>query len=381
MQATGTIRSDVRTVLVVDDQADVREALRLVLKSGGYSIKMADSPDNAIATAAACDPDLIVIDMNYTSDTTSGQEGLALLDRLKALRRNVPIIAMTGWSTIELAVQAMQHGARDFITKPWDVRAVLEMFQKHLGAEAQKPAVDSGHASEIAIARRIQRKLLPPQQFTAAGLEFDCVFLPVGDVGGDLYDFFEIDSDRAAFLLGDVCGKGLGAALLVAALQATIRSQLDLGGDLSRLLTRVNQQFFQATRPEHFATLFFGVYDAKDRGLRYVNCGHPSAVLLKQDGRYELLKPSSMILGAFEKCDFKEQAVHFERGSKLVLFSDGLSEAGVDCDEEEEWAVQAILNLDRKGKPAFAGELVAAAVARGQQEDDITVIEIRDQAA
>jgi phosphoserine phosphatase RsbU/P len=381
MQATEMTRSDLRTVLVVDDQADVREALRLMLKSRGYSIKMADSPEDAIATAAACDPDLIVIDMNYASDTTSGQEGLALLDRLTALRRNVPIIAMTGWSTIELAVQAMQHGARDFITKPWDVRAVLEMFEKHLGAQTQKPAVDAGHASEIAIARRIQRKLLPPQQFTAAGLEFDCVFLPVGDVGGDLYDFFEIDSARAAFLLGDVCGKGLGAALLVAALQATIRGQLDLGADLSKLLSRVNQQFFQATRPEHFATLFFGVYDARNRSLRYVNCGHPPAVLVHKGGNHELLKPSSMILGAFEKCDFKEQTVGFERGSKLVLFSDGLSEAGVDRDEEAEWAVEAILNLDRKGKPVFAGELVAAAVARGQQADDITVIEIRDQAA
>ena len=110
--------TDVRKVLVVDDQADVREALRLLLKGAGYAIQMADSPEAAIAAAVGGDQDLIVIDMNYAYDTTSGREGIALLDHLRSLKPDVPVIAMTGWSTIELAVEAMQHGACDFVTKP-----------------------------------------------------------------------------------------------------------------------------------------------------------------------------------------------------------------------------------------------------------------------
>lgn len=113
-------RIDTKKVLVVDDQADVREALRLLLKAAGYSTQTAESPGEALSVTASGDPDLIVIDMNYTWDTTSGEEGLRLLDRLRAHRRDVPIIAMTGWSTIELAVRAMQRGACDFIPKPWD---------------------------------------------------------------------------------------------------------------------------------------------------------------------------------------------------------------------------------------------------------------------
>ena len=363
-----------RTVLVVDDQEDVREALRLMLKGAGYSIQMADSPENALATAASCDPDLIVIDMNYASDTTSGQEGLALLDRLRVLKRNVPVIAMTGWSTIELAVQAMQHGARDFITKPWDIHAVLEMFERHMNVPSDSVPVDS-HSADLALARRIQRKLLPPPNFTGAGLEFNCAFLPVGDVGGDLYDFFELDSDRVAFLLGDVCGKGLGAALLVATLQATIRSQLDLADDLSRLLGKVNQQFFEATRPEHFATLFFGVYDARTQTIRYVNCGHPSAVLLREDGTRDILDPNAMILGAFEKGEFQVGTAPFSRGSRLILYSDGLSEAGLDDRDESDWTVEAIQTLHRRKSTGLAGALANAAISRGNQVDDITVIE------
>lgn len=370
------VKPSLRTMLVVDDQADVREALRLMLKSAGYSIQMADSPEGAITTAAACDPDLILIDMNYANDTTSGQEGLALLDRLRALRPDVPVIAMTGWSTIELAVQAMQHGACDFITKPWDVGHLLETFEKHLGSDRQSAANGQTHSSDLTLARRIQRKLLPPQSLAAAGLQFDCAFLPFGEVGGDLYDFFEIEPGRAGFLLGDVCGKGLGAALLVATLQATIRSQLDLARNPSVLLARVNQQFFRATRPEHFATLFFGIYEANNRQIRYVNCGHPAAVLVSQEGSFELLEPNGMILGAFEQSHFEERVIGFEPSSRLILFSDGCSEAGVS-DDGEDWTLEEILRLTSKDSEKLAGALAAAAISRGEQADDITVMEVR----
>jgi sigma-B regulation protein RsbU (phosphoserine phosphatase) len=367
-----------RTVLVVDDQPDVLEALRLVLKSAGYVTRMADSPEGALAAAATYDPDLIVIDMNYAQDTTSGEEGIVLLDRLRALRRKVPILAMTGWSTIELAVRAMQHGAADFITKPWDVKQLLATFEKHLNTGQNNSTPDQAHATELAIARRIQQKLLPPTDHFVVGLQFACAFLPAGDVGGDLYDIFELDNEQVAFLLADVSGKGMGAALLVATLQATIRGQREHAAEPARLLERVNRLFYQATRPEHFATLFFGVYHAGSRSFRYVNCGHPPGVLLRADGTQELLKPTSLIVGAFETCDFQERSERFEPGDRLVLFSDGVSEAGMD--EDEEWATEAIRILARKPGQPIAGSLAAAANAREAQMDDITVIDIRSLA-
>ncbi|MBV9154833.1 MAG: response regulator, partial [Acidobacteriaceae bacterium] len=225
LEAETKSRIDTYHVLVVDDQPDVREALRLLLKGAGYSIQTAESPNDALAATAYADFDLIIVDMNYTWDTTSGQEGLQLLDRLRAQRRDLPVIAMTGWSTIELAVEAMHHGACDFIPKPWDNRHFLEVVRKHLLAEPQeRRPLDA----ELAIARKVQRKLLPQPHFSAYGLECECASLPAGEISGDLYDFFSIDSGRMAFVLGDVCGKGIGAALLVANLQATIRSHQDL---------------------------------------------------------------------------------------------------------------------------------------------------------
>ncbi|MGH9664514.1 MAG: response regulator, partial [Bryobacteraceae bacterium] len=195
---------------MVDDQPGVREALRLLLKSANYLVDLAASPREALAAASYDEHDVLLIDMNYARDTTSGQEGLALLDRLHAQRREVPIIVMTAWSTIELAVDAMHRGARDFITKPWDNARLLAILDKHLNSGAASGDWRAPIDAELAVARRVQRKLLPSPHFRAGSLECQCVCLPLGEVGGDLCDVFETSPGRVAFLLGDVSGKGIG---------------------------------------------------------------------------------------------------------------------------------------------------------------------------
>jgi phosphoserine phosphatase RsbU/P len=366
-----------RRVLVVDDQPDVREALRLLLKGAGFATETAASPDEALAAAASGGYDLIIIDMNYTWDTTSGEEGLRLVDALRARRRDVPIIAMTGWSTIELAVEAMQRGACDFIPKPWDNRRFVSVVEKHLNAP---PEPD--HRAELAVARQVQTKLLPQPYFSAPGIECECASLPAGEIGGDLYDFFAIDSGAMAFLLGDVSGKGIGAALLMANLQAILRGQGELARHPARLMERVNYLFFESTRPEHFATLFYGVYDTRTRTIRYVNCGHPPAVLRRANGDCDLLEASSTVLGAFKDRGFEDRSVEMRAGDRLVLFSDGFSESQMErmTDEKsEEWAVETILSLGVSQSSGLAATLASMAVSGGKQADDITVMDVRVQ--
>jgi phosphoserine phosphatase RsbU/P len=367
-------QTGLQKVLVVDDQPDVREALQLLLKGAGYAIETVASPDDALAAAANRDHDLIVVDMNFTRDTTSGEEGLRLVDHLHAQRRDVPIIAMTGWSTIELAVEAMQRGACDFIPKPWDNNHFLSVVRKHLNAEPDQLA------AELAIARKVQRKLLPQPHFSAYGLSCECASLAAGEIGGDLYDFFEIDDGSMAFLLGDICGKGIGAALLMANLQATIRGQQDLARYPSRLMQRVNDLFFQSTRPEHFATLFFGVYEASARTIRYVNCGHPSPVLVRANGDFELLDATATVLGAFKDGGFEERSAAMRTGDRLVLFSDGFSEAGMDAmtaESIEDWSHETIFALSKSHENGLADALASTAASLGPQADDITVMDLR----
>ena len=124
------------TVLVADDQPDVVEALRLLLKAEGYATRAARSPQDALAALDDGEPDLLLMDLNYARDTTSGQEGLELLDRVRQLAPELPVVVMTAWGTIELAVEAMRRGARDFLAKPWDNERLLAIVSNQLALAA-----------------------------------------------------------------------------------------------------------------------------------------------------------------------------------------------------------------------------------------------------
>jgi sigma-B regulation protein RsbU (phosphoserine phosphatase) len=350
-----------RKVLVVDDQPDILEALRLLLKAEGYTTETAISPEEALIAAAAGHHDIVVIDMNYARDTTSGAEGMALLDALHARRPDVPVVVMTAWSTIDLAVEAMRRGASDFITKPWDNHKVLEILAKQ-----------SGRNHELSVAGRIQRRLLPRPRVSAPGVQCECVFRPAGEIGGDLCDVFQTGPRTTAFLLGDVSGKGTGAAILMANLQATIRGNQGLANEPARLMVRANQQFFESTAPEHFATLFFGTYDADAGTLRYVNCGHPAPVLLRANGDAERLDSTGMVVGAFENAMIEEKTIQVFRSDRLVLFSDGVSEARND--EDDRWVEDCVKMLGRVQSKALAEALAMAAAV---SSDDVTVLDLR----
>jgi len=119
-------------VLVADDQKDVLEALRLLLKGEGIGVETASSPAGAIAALEARDFDAVLIDLNYARDTTSGAEGLDLLARIRDLDPHLPVLVMTAWGTVELAVEAMRRGARDFVQKPWDNPRLLATLRTQI---------------------------------------------------------------------------------------------------------------------------------------------------------------------------------------------------------------------------------------------------------
>ena len=119
-------------ILVADDQTDVRESLRLLLKSEGFRIETAGSPAAALASVEDAPPDLVLMDMNYSRDTTSGAEGLTLLERLRRAEPQLPVVVMTAWGSIELVVEAMRRGAKDFIQKPWENVRLLSTVRTQL---------------------------------------------------------------------------------------------------------------------------------------------------------------------------------------------------------------------------------------------------------
>jgi sigma-B regulation protein RsbU (phosphoserine phosphatase) len=358
-------------ILVADDQPDVLTALRLLLKAEGYETESASDPEGVLRAAAARVPALILMDLNYTRDTTSGQEGLALLDRLRALPAAPPVIVMTAWGSIELAVEAMRRGARDFIPKPWDNARLLETVRKHL---APRAAAGDPLARDLEIARGVQRQLLPQRALALETLAAEGHCLPAGLVGGDFFDFLELGPGRAALALADISGKGMAAALLMANLQASIRSLApQIEDSLCGMLRALNAQFLDSTAPEHYATLFIGAYDDATRRLRYANCGHPPGFVLRRDGGCEALGATAPVLGVLRDFAPGMGEILLEAGDRLLVYSDGASEPFAD--EDGLGGERRLLDLVRSGAQE-APEALAAALAAAQQiqMDDITVL-------
>jgi phosphoserine phosphatase RsbU/P len=368
-------------ILVGDDQADVLEALRLLLKGAGYQSVLVDSPQ-ALLRAAKIEPfDLILMDLNYARDTTSGQEGLDLLSSLQAQENSAPVVVMTAWGNVDLAVEAMRRGACDFIQKPWDNNRLLATIQKQAGEASKRTRVERRVKTELDIARNVQQKLFPQRTKTLRAIEYAGQCVPAGEVSGDYYDFLDSGNGGLAFVLADVSGKGIAAALLMANLQACFRSQTpEALRSPAAVLCAVNRQFCASTPPEHYATLFYAHYDDATRSLCYVNCGHLAPILLRNGGAVERLEPTATVLGVFEHWRSEEQRVELRAGDTLVFFSDGVTEAGID--DGEEFGEERLIALMRErggGVEALVMEIVAAAEEYGGPiaHDDITVVAVR----
>ncbi len=365
-------------ILVSDDQSDVLEAIRLLLKGAGHQTETADSPRSALAATEKSSFDLVLMDMNYSRDTTSGDEGLALLDQLLARNGAVPVIVMTAWSSVDLAVEAMRRGAVDFIQKPWDNARLLATIEKQANRSKERKKA----RSELEIARHVQQRLLPQHALRLKTIAFGGRCLPAREIGGDYYDFLDLGPGRLGVLLADVSGKGVAAALLTANLQASFRSQLELGMKLPKaLLASVNKLFHESTPAEYFATMFFAEYRDQSRELRYINCGHPAALLVRASGRIERLDATALPVGIFASWKCEEKSVFLAPGDVLIAFSDGVLEAGVERGEEfgEARLIDA-LNAARAGEVEPLLDSILAEVLRFSpevQSDDVTLVALR----
>jgi sigma-B regulation protein RsbU (phosphoserine phosphatase) len=365
-------------VLVCDDQPDVLHALQLLLKGQGYEAVTVDSPRALLQKARSGEFDLILADLNYTRDTTSGEEGLDLLAGLESQGNIAPVIVMTAWGSIDLAVEAMRRGACDFVQKPWDNERVLAAIRKQADSER-------GRRSEIEIAATVQQKLFPRAGRRLRTIDYAGQCVAARGVGGDYYDFLDLGEDLG-FVLADVSGKGVPAALLMANLQACFRTQAASGVRRpAELLEAVHRHFYSSTGSDRFATLFFGTYDDRTRRMRYVNCGHCAPLLLRAGGELIRLEATASMLGAFEEWSCVEEEVSLAPGDALLLYSDGVTEAANAAgDEFGEHRLARTLRENSGLRGCFApndlvGEIVNAVSTFSEASlvDDITVVAIR----
>jgi serine phosphatase RsbU (regulator of sigma subunit)/predicted enzyme related to lactoylglutathione lyase len=252
-------------------------------------------------------------------------------------------------------------------------------------AIAQKLESERRAAYELEIAREVQARLFPQRMPTARTLEYAGTCLQARQVGGDYYDFLDLGQERLGLVIADIAGKGIAGALLMANLQANLRSQCAIAADEPQhFLRSVNQLFYENTADGDYATFFFAEYNVETRRLRYANCGHLAALLVRRDGALERLGSTGTVLGLFEDwdCMLKEQQLCL--GDVLLLYTDGMTESFNDSGEE--FGEPRLIEALQRHRGASAQTLIASLLDEirqfnpREQQDDITLIvaKVRD---
>lgn len=387
--AGSPVAAGVSRVLVADDQADILEALRLLLKSEGYELELVNSPAALLEALSRRPFDLILMDLNYARDTTSGREGLDLLSQIHERDDLVPIVAMTAWGSVELAVQIMREGVRDFVLKPWDngrllrtVRSEVEHGRRARQARKQQEE-DRGRGlgqndGQWEDAERTQLGFLPKEIPQIPGCEFSGAWLPVHGIGGDYFDVLDLGSEQFAICIADVAGKGIAAALLMSNLQATVRNLAAQNLEPAALTERVNRFIGGNTASDRFITFFYAVLDAQARRMSYTNAGHNAPIVLGRNGATTRLSQGGQAMGISFRQDYEQAGVDLADGDRLVLFTDGITEAADAAGEE--FGEARLFEILRESRALGASAIQASVLARVAKftgdkfQDDATLV-------
>ncbi len=247
---------------------------------------------------------------------------------------------------------------------------------------ANRLELDRRAAREMQIARDVQSRLFPQVMPRLATLEYAGSCLQARQVGGDYYDFVDLGSSHVAFVLADISGKGIAGALLMANLQANLRSRYEVAlDDMPRLLKSVNQLFYENTPDDRYATLFLGVYDDVSRQLTYANCGQNPPLVFRADGSVERLSATATVIGLFANWKCATQSIALHPNDVLVIYTDGVTEANDAGENEfgEDRLRETVCKNSQRSPEELLGAIQDAVqkFSAGEQFDDLTLVVAR----
>lgn len=381
-------------ILSVDDENDLELLLtqyfRRKIRKGEYEFSFAHNGLEALTMLLKNkDYDIILSDINMPE-----MDGLTMLTKINEMQNPaLKCIMVSAYGDMGNIRQAMNSGAFDFATKPIDLDDLSVTIEKAIEQIQYIKTMQQEHnqlesiKGDLAVAREIQQAILPrvfpPFPENVGELDIAALMNAAKDVGGDFYDFFRIDDDRIGFVIADVSGKGVPAAIFMAVSRTLIRATGIRGVIPSECITYSNDLLSKEAANYMFVTVFYGIYNIKTGEVTYTNAGHNPPYLMKADGTVEQLPLSKdIVVGALDDFQFSEETLHLEHGDTLLLYTDGVTEATNENDEEfgekrledtlkdvPQQNCQQIINAVKANVKTFAG--------KAEQSDDITLLAIK----
>lgn len=382
-------------ILSVDDELDLEVLLtqyfRRQIRKGEYEFAFAHNGLEALQKLLETpDFDIILSDINMPE-----MDGLTLLAKVNELKNPaMKCIMVSAYGDMDNIRSAMNKGAFDFATKPIDlddlsrtiekaieqVRYIRESQQEHNQLESIK--------NDLAIAREIQQTILPrsfpPFPELTEVVDIYASMTPAKDVGGDFYDFFQIDDERIGLVIADVSGKGVPASLFMAVSRTLLRATALRGVSSAECLTYANKLLCKESLDSMFVTVFYGIYHYKTGMMDYTNAGHNPPYLLRGGRTVECLPvASNFVVGVFDDIEFESNTLTFGIGDTLLLYTDGVTEAFNDKREQfSESNLQDILasmHESSSAKEVVTSVLQSVKTFSGDypQSDDITLLSLQ----
>ena len=380
-------------ILVVDDEPDLQalisQKFRNKIKAKEYEFYFAENGVQALEKIAKDGSiDLILTDINMPV-----MDGLTLLSKINELNNKLlRSVIVSAYGDMENIRTAMNRGAYDFITKPIDLKDLEITIEKSLKEIQEYKSVLSAQTKLIAlqqeldIAKVIQTSILR-KTFPAFPdrKEFDIYakMLTAKEVGGDLYDFFLIDKYRLGVVIGDVSGKGIAAALLMAVCKTLLKATAYKGMSSDNILLEVNNVIAEESPSNMFVTLFYGVLDTRSGAFEYSNGGHNLPYLISADGKVKQLENiGGLMIGAFKDVPYESNVVMIKPGDSLIFYTDGVTESfNKEGEEFQETGLEKILegknslNVNELVEHVF--ENVQSFSEGVEQSDDITCLALK----
>jgi len=376
--ATVYVRDQDTSLRFYVDQLGFSVALDLIIQSGTRWLAVAPPDGDAVLTVVAPKP---------------GTEEYTLIGRSRSIafltedidakfrewsERGVPFIhppQVTSWGGVITVFRDPDGNGFALV----GVDSLTRQVETQRRAQAEKLEAERRAAQELEIAKQVQARLFPQMLPALRTLDYAGACIQAHAVGGDYYDFIDLGQERLGLVIGDIAGKGIAAALLMANLQANLRSQSAIAlEEPQRMLQSVNRLFYENTIESAYATLIFAEYDDNLQRLRYVNCGHLPALVLKRDGTVERLPATSTVLGLFNEWQCSISEYQLSSGDTLLLYTDGATEASNDAGEE--YGERRLIEAMRRYRDQPSSALLASLAddihqfSPGRQHDDITLI-------